>query len=170
MKFRITWSTPSGKIGWTDIDDCASVDDAAEHFCSTRGADIPGDAEISAVTNMDKRWTVRSDLPTIESSEIAVDAEFGYSAWQEFCNTYEINDVDPDFWDICVAGPSHPHYEEACFEVERQWKGYNNGNTQFARQVTWTKPFKIAYGEIRIYEIPIDCDERDLYSGCDDEY
>lgn len=170
MKVRVSWATPAGKIGWTDIDDAADIDDAVDHFCSVRGGEVPTDAEITRITNLDGYWKVRSDLPTIDFSEVAVDAEFGYGAWQQFCKTFEINGVDPDFWQVCIEGPSHPDYEEACFEVERQWKSCYGGNIQLARQVTWTKPFKTAYGEIRIYEIPIDGDERNLYDESDDEY
>jgi hypothetical protein len=50
MTFSISWSTSSGRFGWTEIADCVDLDDALDHFANhVRGTDAPADAEIDTV-------------------------------------------------------------------------------------------------------------------------
>lgn len=50
MTFRISWSTPSGRFGWTEITASIDIDDAISHFSEhVRGIDIPADATIDEV-------------------------------------------------------------------------------------------------------------------------
>jgi hypothetical protein len=50
MTFSISWTTPSGRFGWTEITDCIDMEDAMEFFhTNVRGADAPADAEIDTV-------------------------------------------------------------------------------------------------------------------------
>lgn len=50
MTFSISWSTPSGRFGWTEITECVDLEDAIAHFTyHVRGVDAPADAEIDTV-------------------------------------------------------------------------------------------------------------------------
>lgn len=50
MTFSISWSTPSGRFGWTEITECVDMEDAIAHFANyVRGVDAPADAEIDQV-------------------------------------------------------------------------------------------------------------------------
>ena len=50
-EFTCTWSTPNGKFGWTTIDECSSLEEAATAFFEElgRAADIPADAYLESV-------------------------------------------------------------------------------------------------------------------------
>lgn len=54
----ITWSTPDGRFGMTDIHDCASIEEGAEYFFSSmRGKhdlEIPVDADIDTIRLTDR--------------------------------------------------------------------------------------------------------------------
>lgn len=50
--FTVVWTTPAGRFGWTDLEDCDGPDDAAsfwldEHAAGRIGA--PPDAQIDVV-------------------------------------------------------------------------------------------------------------------------
>jgi hypothetical protein len=52
LTFKIIWSTPSGRFGWTTIEECQDSDDALCHFMdNVRGKDpgVPWDADITEV-------------------------------------------------------------------------------------------------------------------------
>jgi len=50
MTFRISWSTPSGRFGWTEITECVDLDDALDHFDThVRGLDAPADVTIDEI-------------------------------------------------------------------------------------------------------------------------
>lgn len=50
MTFRISWSTPAGRFGWTEITEHGDLDDAINHFSvHVRGTDAPADATIDEV-------------------------------------------------------------------------------------------------------------------------
>jgi hypothetical protein len=52
LTFKIIWSTPSGRFGWTTIEECQDSDDALCHFMdNVRGKDpgVPWDADIAEV-------------------------------------------------------------------------------------------------------------------------
>lgn len=52
MKFRILWSTPSGKFGWSDVSKCSSFEGAADHWFTLKRKGtltVPGDADIDCV-------------------------------------------------------------------------------------------------------------------------
>lgn len=50
MTFSISWSTMSGRFGWTEIADCVDMEDAVDFFHThVKGADAPADAEIDTV-------------------------------------------------------------------------------------------------------------------------
>jgi hypothetical protein len=50
-EFTCIWSTPNGKFGWTTIDECSSLEEAAAAFFEerARAADIPADADLDSV-------------------------------------------------------------------------------------------------------------------------
>lgn len=53
MTFRISWSNPAGRFGWTEITECVDLDDALTHFANhVRGVDAPADAEIDTIRSI----------------------------------------------------------------------------------------------------------------------
>ena len=50
LSFKIVWSTPSGRFGWTTIEECADAGAAAWFFNNeVRGDTVPADAVIDTV-------------------------------------------------------------------------------------------------------------------------
>jgi hypothetical protein len=50
--YSVVWERPCGRFGFTGIEECASCEEAAEHFFDhVRGKDpkVPADAQISVV-------------------------------------------------------------------------------------------------------------------------
>lgn len=52
LTFTVVWDTPSGRFGWTRIEECTDVEEAASFWLTERDAgrlDVPSDAQISHV-------------------------------------------------------------------------------------------------------------------------
>lgn len=50
LNFKIIWSTPQGKFGWTTLEECVDIEDAVNFWHdNVLGHDVPADADIDRV-------------------------------------------------------------------------------------------------------------------------
>ena len=48
--YSVVWELPSRRFGWTDIEDCATSEEAADFFFrEVRGKELPDEVQITAV-------------------------------------------------------------------------------------------------------------------------
>lgn len=50
LSFKIIWSTPKGKFGWTTLEECVDITEAVDFWHdNVLGTDVPADADIDRI-------------------------------------------------------------------------------------------------------------------------